>query len=153
MSRFHLRRRHAARPPLPAWHRFAGAACTTLAVLAAVVPSVSNAQSEKPREALASRADPLNAEASVPAVRHESAFTQYRRLSDVPVGSWRDANDTVGRIGGWRTYAREAGTTEPAPTAPPAGAAGTPNAMPAQPASRAEPAKAMPPGHDGHKMK
>ena len=151
MSRFHLRRRHAARPPLPAWRPFACAACTTLAVLAAVVPSISNAQGEKPREALAARADPLSAEAGVPAVRHESAFTQYRRLSDVPVGSWRDANDTVGRIGGWRTYAREARTPEAA--APPAGAASTPSVMPAQPGSRAEPAKAMPPGHDGHKMK
>jgi len=39
---------------------------------------------------------------------HSSAFTGYRRQAEpAPIG-WRDANDTVTRIGGWRAYAREA---------------------------------------------
>ena len=41
-----------------------------------------------------------------------AALPDYRPYADEPVMSWRDANDTVGRIGGWKTYARE---REPAP--------------------------------------
>jgi hypothetical protein len=84
------------------------------------------------------RADPRDAGASVPSARHESALKSYRRLDDVQAVPWRQANDTVERIGGWRSYAREA-------SQPPAAA----NA--AQPASapRAEPK--APPGHGGHK--
>jgi hypothetical protein len=52
--------------------------------------------------------DPANAAERVPAARYESPFAGYRRQREEPVGSWRDANDTVGRIGGWRAYAREA---------------------------------------------
>ncbi|MBC7938909.1 MAG: hypothetical protein H7Z19_03950 [Chitinophagaceae bacterium] len=39
---------------------------------------------------------------------YRSAFEGFRPFADQPVGSWRDANDTVGRVGGWRAYAREA---------------------------------------------
>ena len=38
---------------------------------------------------------------------YRSAFDGYRPFGDQPVGNWRDANDTVGRIGGWQAYARE----------------------------------------------
>lgn len=31
----------------------------------------------------------------------------YRRLAPAPAVGWREANDTVQRIGGWRAYARE----------------------------------------------
>lgn len=54
------------------------------------------------------RADPLNAKADVPTVTYRSALGAYRPAGDVKVGSWKDANDTVARIGGWRVYAREA---------------------------------------------
>jgi hypothetical protein len=48
------------------------------------------------------------------------------------VGSWREANDTVNRIGGWRAYAREA---KP-PESPPPAANGTAAAVaPAKPAA------------------
>jgi hypothetical protein len=63
----------------------------------------------------ADRADPLNAQAAVPPVRHHSTFATYRRLSDTPVGDWRQANDTVAKIGGWRAYAREAQAPASAP--------------------------------------
>ena len=92
----------------------------------------------------AHRADPLNAQAPVPRLVHTSAFAKYRRLADVPVGSWREANDNVTRIGGWRAYAREASQPEaPMPAAPDA-AASAPGSGPT------DPAKAMPPGHRGH---
>ena len=37
-----------------------------------------------------------------------SALHGYQKFTDEKVGSWRDANDNVGRIGGWREYAKEA---------------------------------------------
>lgn len=59
-----------------------------------------------------SKPDPLDPGADAPVFRHESAFAGYRRFVDEPVTSWREANDTVNRIGGWRVYGRE--TAEPA---------------------------------------
>ena len=43
-----------------------------------------------------------------------SAFDGYRRFADAPAADWRAANDTVGRIGGWRAYAREGQEAAPA---------------------------------------
>ena len=51
---------------------------------------------------------------------YTSPLTGYQAYVDQPIQSWRDANDTVGRIGGWRTYAREARTAEPAKDTAPA---------------------------------
>jgi hypothetical protein len=48
---------------------------------------------------------------------------------------WAQANETVNRIGGWRAYAREAQTPEPAA---------------APPGARVAPAPA--PAHGGHEM-
>ena len=58
-----------------------------------------------------------------------SAFEGYRPFSDTPVASWRDANDTVGRVGGWRAYAREA--AQPASPSPASGVAPVPAKPPA----------------------
>jgi hypothetical protein len=67
------------------------------------------------------RPDPLNPGAAVPTATHASALARYRSAADVKVGSWREANDMVARIGGWRVYAREAAqpeaATAPAPAA------------------------------------
>jgi hypothetical protein len=35
-------------------------------------------------------------------------FQQYRGWRDEPLQDWREANQRVGEIGGWRTYLREA---------------------------------------------
>lgn len=66
--------------------------------------------------------DPLDAAAPVPPVVHHSSLRARARTADVPVGSWREANDAVARIGGWRSYLREAQTPGPgaASTAAPA---------------------------------
>ncbi len=53
----------------------------------------------------------------------ESAISGYRRFTDQPVADWKNTNDEVGRIGGWRAYAREASN---------AAAAGSPPAAPAR---------------------
>lgn len=95
----------------------------------------------------AARPDPLDAKASVPGLTYSSPFSRFRALDDDKPVSWREANDAVARIGGWRVYAREAQQPEAtpfgtdAPMAPKPGAAG--KATP-QPIS-------MPPGHGGHK--
>lgn len=92
------------------------------------------------------RADPLDPQAQVPALRYESAFAQFRRIGDDKPVAWRDANDAVARIGGWRVYAREAQQPDPA-------AAPRPAATPARaPSTLPAPApKPMPPAHSGQK--
>lgn len=60
-----------------------------------------------------SRPDPADPKATVPELRPRSALAGYRRLSDDPPADWRAANETVTRIGGWRTYLREAQAPEP----------------------------------------
>lgn len=52
------------------------------------------------------------ADAAPPAYR--SALEGYQRYSDEKIVNWKDANDAVARIGGWRTYAQEA-SQEPSP--------------------------------------
>ena len=93
------------------------------------------------------RPDPLDAKASVPALSYRSSFSRYRGLGEDKPVSWREANDAVARIGGWRVYAREAQQPEPTPSStdaaasPRPGGSGTDTAKPMP----------MPPGHGGHK--
>lgn len=59
-------------------------------------------------------------------LRFESTLSRYKSMTDQKLGSWRDANDTVTRIGGWRTYLKESQTPDsiapgsPATTSQPA---------------------------------
>lgn len=53
-------------------------------------------------------------------LQYTSALATYRGYTDQVVQSWREANDQVGRIGGWRAYAKEAATGQSAPDTPPA---------------------------------
>ena len=120
------------------------------ALLAASLLATLTAAQAQPA-ATAARPDPLDPKASVPTLRYESSFAQYRRLGEEKPVSWRDANDTVTRIGGWRVYAREAQQPDPAPTtaptsAPPAAPAAKPADTP--PATKPIP---MPAAHGGHK--
>ena len=50
------------------------------------------------------------ADARTPVVplAYQSPFAGYRPFSDDSVSPWREVNDLVGRIGGWKAYAREA---------------------------------------------
>ena len=172
----------AAGSPLKPLRPSAASACVTLgtALVALLAPFAASSQTQtqtqtqtqaqQARQASGLRPDPLNAQASVPLLVHESAFTQYRRLGDVTVGSWRDANDTVNRIGGWRAYAREAAGPASSPAAPPAASPAAPaaantntntnaNGSASAPGMKpSEPAKAVPKSgakdpHAGHKMK
>lgn len=61
---------------------------------------------------------PADAKAPQPSLptklQYSSAIGAYQAYADQPVQSWREANDRVGRIGGWRAYAKEIKTGVPA---------------------------------------
>ena len=129
-----------------------------LAGLAVLALAGLSAQAEAP--ARSPRPDPLDAQASVPALRWQSSLQPAgAAAADKPL-PWREANDTAARIGGWRAYAREAQQPDPvvkpaaasAPAQLPASAAPQPpaSAAPQPPASAAPQPPAMPPGHAGH---
>lgn len=66
---------------------------------------------------------------------YRSALEGYQAFGDDKPIPWKEANDTVGKIGGWRAYAREAqqpqapdGKGTAAPVAPSAGNATNPHA-------------------------
>ena len=102
----------------------------------------AQAQAQSPTT---TRPDPLDPKAQVPSVRYESAFAQFRRIGDDKPVAWREANDAVARIGGWRVYAREAQQPDPAAAAKQA----APSAAPAS--TTAPAAMPMPAGPSGHK--
>ena len=78
--------------------------------------------------------DPADAAAPVPPATYQSPFGQYRVLGEDRNTPWKEANDTVRAIGGWRAYARES-----------AEAAKARAAIPASPAPMATPAPAPSP--------
>ena len=57
-------------------------------------------------------------------LRYESVFARYKSYRDEKTGSWREANENVDRIGGWRAYAKEAQQPESATPAKPNSHAG-----------------------------
>jgi hypothetical protein len=69
---------------------------------------------------------------------YRSALDAYRPFTEEEVMPWREANDTVARIGGWREYARA--SREPAGPAPASSA----------PVAPAAPAGSTPRGGHGH---
>ena len=113
--------------------------------LAALLGAALTAAAQAPAHTApgTARRDPLDPKAIVPKVSYSSPFTQYRSLGDDKPISWREANDTVTRIGGWRVYAREA--QQPDATPPPAAA------LPTDPAKRLPAATPGPSGSGEHK--
>lgn len=101
--------------------------------LAAVVTAATGQPA--PAVANARANDPQNPAAAVPATTYRSAFENYRALGVDKVQPWRETNDTVGRIGGWRVYLRESqqgGASPSQPVVPPMPKSATP-ASPALP--------------------
>ena len=47
-------------------------------------------------------------------LKFDSVLSHYRPMTDQKIGSWRDANDTVTRVGGWRAYLKESQTPDAA---------------------------------------
>lgn len=112
--------------------------CAAAVALLAAAPLLAQAQQS-----------PVKTQA--PHLTYSSAFESYRSFNEEPVRSWREANDNVGRIGGWRVYAREAA---PQGSTGQAGARGTdaPSSQPAAAAPGQNPGSAAPEagGHKHH---
>ena len=53
---------------------------------------------------------------AAPTLQYRSALSNYRGFNDQAVTPWTEVNDTVGKIGGWRVYAKEARKPDPAAT-------------------------------------
>ena len=64
------------------------------------------------------RPDPLDAAAKVPALQYKSSLDTFRPFGEDKPVPWKEANDTTARIGGWRSYAREARAPAAAASAP-----------------------------------
>ena len=79
-------------------------------------------------------------------LKFDSVLSRYQPMTDQKLGSWREANDTVTRIGGWRTYLKEAQTPDAKTTA-----STVAPAAPAAPAATVTPAIAKP--HAGNGVK
>lgn len=95
----------------------ATAAALALPMLVAHAQSstASPAKSVAPSSKAADASDP---KAIVPPLVYRSAFQGYRPNAEAEVGKWKETNDKVGRIGGWRVYAKEAAQPDAAASAP-----------------------------------
>lgn len=62
----------------------------------------------------AAPAAPNNSASQAASFKYISIFTQYHPFKEQPLLPWREANDIVGEIGGWRFYAKEAQQTDKA---------------------------------------
>lgn len=80
------------------------AAATLMATAVAAQPGGQSHQTAGPAALTAA----LNAEASAQPASYRSAFENYRRFEATEIASWREANEEVARIGGWKAYAKEA---------------------------------------------
>lgn len=105
-------------------------------------PAPQNANAPRPAASGAAAMAPA-APASASPLAYRSAFEGYRGLTEQPLQSWRESNDTVGRIGGWQSYAREGQGGAVAGSAPPSEAKATGN-MPGT--------SSIPADHGGMKM-
>lgn len=74
----------------------------TLTFLAAAAFAQAPTDTEVPKPALPTK------------LQYTSAIGAYQAYEDQPVQSWREANDRVGRVGGWRVYAKEIKNGKPA---------------------------------------
>jgi hypothetical protein len=98
-----------------------------LVAVGALSAAAAGAQTAPSAPVVSAARDPADPKAAVPAVNYSSAFKRYRPNVEVEVGGWRDLNDHVGRVGGWRVYGREASPEAAAPiSGKPEGAAAPP---------------------------
>jgi hypothetical protein len=95
------------------------------------------------------RPDPLNPRAEVPPPRLPTALRDHRPAITPEPGGWREANDKVTRIGGWKAYLREAQQPD-APALAAGAAASAPSTAPSRPAAAPTAASAPTPGRGGH---
>lgn len=84
-------------------------------VFICALPAVAAAQTTAPA--------PATPKTQAEPAKYRSALEGYRPYTEEKTVDWKAANDTAGRIGGWRVYAKEARqpqTSNPAEIATPA---------------------------------
>ncbi len=125
-------------------------AANAVLLAASVGAGAAMAQKPAPQDANAPKPAASNAAAVAPAapasaspMTYRSVFDGYKGLTEQPLQPWRESNDTVGRIGGWQSYAREGQGGPVAGSAPPSEAKGMAD-MPGM--------SGMPADHGGMKM-
>jgi hypothetical protein len=96
-----------------------------------VLPWAADAAHAQPPAPPAAASTPSAARTATNVFR--SALDGYQPYTDEKTVDWKEANDNVGRIGGWREYAKEAGPAESEPQAPDAAAQPDPHAGHAKP--------------------
>ena len=80
------------------------------------VPAVTTASSAS---ATTASAPPIASGSPMP-LQFDSVLSRYKPMTDQKLSPWREANDTVTRIGGWRTYLKESQTPDTTAPASPA---------------------------------
>lgn len=106
------------------YRRRARLALLAIAALPPLFAGMAHAQSSAAPSPSASPS-PAQMTKSAP-VPYRSAMDGYKPYTDEKVIDWKQANDSTGRIGGWREYAKEAqqpdaanGGAKPAPDVKP----------------------------------
>ena len=94
--------------------RIARIAANAVMLAASVGAGAAVAQQPVPQSASTPKPGASSAAAMAPAasavgspMAYRSVFDGYKGLTEQPVQPWRESNGTVGRIGGWQSYARE----------------------------------------------
>jgi hypothetical protein len=67
---------------------------------------------------VAAASEPLDVTTRVPNQQYQSPLKGYQPSMSGTVGSWRQANDVVREVGGWKVYLREAQAEDPKPSEP-----------------------------------
>ena len=129
--------------------RFRLSACTVGLLLAA---GAALAQGVAPTTTQPSTPNPLDPQAQVPATVYTSPLSTYRRLGEDRRVPWPQANETVNRIGGWRSYAREAQQPDTAAPGPVSQTGPAPMTVTA-PGAAASAIPSPAPGHRGHGLR
>jgi len=80
---------------------------TSSLVLLSALPALALAQAAPASASSAAPANPAAASSPTPP-EYRSAFEGYQPYTDEKTLSWKEANDRIGSIGGWRVYAKEA---------------------------------------------
>ncbi len=103
-------------------------ATTYVATFIALVSSGSSELSASAERNEGSAKDATSAQAPSTPALYKSPFSDYHLLGEDKRKPWKAANDEVGKVGGWRAYAREAAA--PSVTASPSRTQTAPNAAP-----------------------
>ena len=107
--------------PLPAIWLASITAIATLNVSAQTPAAAPKA----PASAASAAGTSTEARPQTPPGSYRSAFEGYQPFTEESVRPWRESNDTVGTVGGWRAYAKEAaGSTDKDAQAPKPAASG-----------------------------